>query len=78
MRCSKCGFDNPEGMKFCGQCTNALNLICPKCSCENPPGFKFCGQCPAPFGIVAKSFAEEAEVRERAHALGLSSEEPCL
>src|SRR5579864_3921694 len=45
MRCSKCGFENPAGMKFCGQCTAALALVCPKCHCENPPGFKFCGQC---------------------------------
>ena len=48
MRCGKCGFENPEGMKFCGQCTNPLALICPKCRFENPPGFKFCGQCTAP------------------------------
>jgi class 3 adenylate cyclase/tetratricopeptide (TPR) repeat protein len=45
MRCSKCGFENPSGMKFCGQCTAALALVCPKCRFENPPGFKFCGQC---------------------------------
>ena len=45
MRCSKCGFENPDGMKFCGQCTSALALVCPKCQAENPPGFKFCGQC---------------------------------
>ena len=45
MRCSSCGFDNPAGMKFCGQCTAALALVCPKCHSENPPGFKFCGQC---------------------------------
>jgi class 3 adenylate cyclase/tetratricopeptide (TPR) repeat protein len=48
MRCSKCGFDNPEGMKFCGQCTAALALVCPNCRFENPPGFKFCGQCTTP------------------------------
>ena|SRR6266567_1397353 len=23
MRCSKCTFDNPDGTKFCGQCTAA-------------------------------------------------------
>ena len=47
MRCGKCGFENPEGMKFCGQCTNLLALICPKCRFQNPPGFRFCGQCTA-------------------------------
>jgi class 3 adenylate cyclase len=45
MRCSKCGFENPGGMKFCGQCSAELGLVCSKCHFENPPGFKFCGQC---------------------------------
>jgi double zinc ribbon protein len=52
MRCSKCGFENSEGIKFCGQCTNPLALICPKCSFENPPGFKFCWQCTAPLPVL--------------------------
>ena len=50
MRCSKCGFDNPGGMKFCGQCTTPLALVCPNCRFENPPGFKFCGQCTTALG----------------------------
>jgi hypothetical protein len=56
MRCSKCGFENPDGMKFCGQCTHSLALTCPKCRFENPPGFKFCGQCTEPLA------ASEAKV----------------
>ena len=48
MHCRKCGFDNPEGMKFCGQCAAALNLVCPSCQAENPGNFKFCGQCASP------------------------------
>ena len=47
MRCAKCGFENPAGMKFCGKCRTALGMICPDCSFENPPGFDFCGQCAA-------------------------------
>jgi class 3 adenylate cyclase/tetratricopeptide (TPR) repeat protein len=50
MRCSKCGFDNPGGMKFCGQCRTPLALVCPYCHFENPPGFKFCGQCTTALG----------------------------
>src|SRR5258708_24610563 len=50
MHCSKCGFENPEGMKFCGQCTAPLTLICPKCHFQNPPEFKFCGQCSVALG----------------------------
>jgi len=47
MRCRKCEFDNPPGMKFCGKCRTSLALICPSCSFENPAGFDFCGQCAA-------------------------------
>ena len=48
MRCPSCGFENPEGMKFCGQCASSLSPHCPHCGFENPPGFVFCGQCAAP------------------------------
>jgi predicted amidophosphoribosyltransferase len=47
MRCAKCGFEKPAGMKFCGKCRAALGLVCPACSFENPFGFDFCGQCAA-------------------------------
>jgi len=57
MRCSKCGFENPEGINFCGQCTNALALVCPRCHFENPPGFKFCGQCTTPLRAPATAAA---------------------
>lgn len=45
--CQQCGFENPDSMKFCGQCGHNLNLICPKCSFVNPDDFKFCGNCAA-------------------------------
>ncbi|MBI3327044.1 MAG: zinc ribbon domain-containing protein [Nitrospinae bacterium] len=45
MRCPSCGFENPEGMKFCGKCATPLGLRCPQCGFENPVGFAFCGQC---------------------------------
>jgi class 3 adenylate cyclase/tetratricopeptide (TPR) repeat protein len=47
MRCPRCGFENPEGMKFCGQCASPLSRRCPHCGFDNPPGFAFCGQCAA-------------------------------
>ncbi|MEJ2588793.1 MAG: zinc ribbon domain-containing protein, partial [Deltaproteobacteria bacterium] len=31
MKCSKCQFENPEGMKFCGECGARLEEICPGC-----------------------------------------------
>jgi predicted ATPase/class 3 adenylate cyclase len=48
MRCASCGFENPEGMKFCGQCAAPLKCRCMSCGFANPPGFKFCGDCAAP------------------------------
>ncbi|MBW1767490.1 MAG: zinc ribbon domain-containing protein, partial [Deltaproteobacteria bacterium] len=45
MKCPKCRFDNPEGMKFCGECGTKFEVICPKCNFANPPQFKFCGEC---------------------------------
>jgi class 3 adenylate cyclase/predicted ATPase len=45
MLCSSCGFDNTEGVKFCGECGTPLASGCRHCGADNPPGFKFCGQC---------------------------------
>ena len=50
MQCSSCGFENPQGMKFCGQCAAQLAPKCPSCGFESPPQFKFCGQCGGPLG----------------------------
>lgn len=48
MRCPSCGFENLEGMKFCGKCASPLSSRCPQCGFENPPGYVFCGQCATP------------------------------
>jgi len=45
MKCPKCEFENPEGLKFCGECGTKLEVFCPKCKTPNPPEFKFCGEC---------------------------------
>ena len=31
MKCPKCQFENPEGVKFCVECGKKIELICPKC-----------------------------------------------
>ena len=55
--CPKCGSENPDGMKFCGNCAEPLANRCSRCGFDNPPLFKFCGQCGAPLqgGIPAAS-----------------------
>ena len=45
MRCQHCAFENPEGIKFCGQCGKALKRVCPQCQFENPLNFNYCGNC---------------------------------
>jgi class 3 adenylate cyclase len=51
MRCPSCGFENPEALKFCGDCGRKLaeqaapKLRCGSCGFENQPGVKFCSEC---------------------------------
>jgi len=59
MHCTKCGFDNREGRKFCAQCGAALNLRCPSCGAENTPGEKFCGECGAGIASAPSSSAQK-------------------
>ena len=50
MKCPRCQYENPAGMRFCGQCAAPLASVCPSCSSANPPENKFCGQCATPLG----------------------------
>src|SRR4029453_425153 len=63
MRCSNCGFENPEGMKFCGQCASPLRALCPQCGFANPPGFAFCGQCATALTAQAQTPAPSSRPR---------------
>lgn len=54
MKCRECNFENPEGMKFCGECGSKLIMLCSECNFTSPPGFKFCGNCGHPLSAVQK------------------------
>jgi tetratricopeptide (TPR) repeat protein len=47
MKCQKCQSDNPEGVKFCGECGQLLQsqLTCPSCGHRNPGSVRFCHDC---------------------------------
>ena len=47
MKCPKCQTENPEGVKFCGECGQSLQieLACPECGHVNPLDVKFCYEC---------------------------------
>jgi class 3 adenylate cyclase/tetratricopeptide (TPR) repeat protein len=47
MRCPSCGFENPEGLKFCNECGTPLRMLCAQCGFANQPQAKFCGECGA-------------------------------
>src|SRR5262249_22268038 len=62
MLCPSCGFDNPPGMKFCGECAAPLPTHCPQCGFDNPPRFKFCGNCAAPLSGQSSVHSLESSV----------------
>jgi class 3 adenylate cyclase len=47
MHCPSCGFENPEGLKFCNECGAPLRMPCAQCRFMNQPQAKFCGACGA-------------------------------
>ena len=78
MKCPKCQHENPEGLKFCVECGNKLEMICSNCGFGNAPGFKFCGECgqnltlpsePPPKGL---SFDEKLDKIQRYLPKGLT------
>jgi hypothetical protein len=55
MKCPGCGFQNPDGMRFCGKCGASIGVTCARCRFENPPGFEFCGKCGAPLASTQRA-----------------------
>ena len=60
--CAACGFANPAGALFCGNCGSALGRPCPSCSTVVPPGLVFCTSCGAALGEEERVAAEERKV----------------
>ena len=56
--CPKCGFQNPQSTKFCGNCGTSLQvqpgITCPKCGTMNAAGAKFCSNCANPLQATVK------------------------
>jgi len=52
MRCSKCGAENPDRAKFCGECASRFTRRCPSCGTENSLTTKFCIECAKPLQSV--------------------------
>jgi class 3 adenylate cyclase len=67
MHCPRCGFENPEGMNFCGQCASPLGRRCPQCGFDNPQGFAFCGRCATPLTAAPSIAAPSLQTYTPAH-----------
>jgi membrane protease subunit (stomatin/prohibitin family) len=56
--CPKCGFQNPQTTKFCGNCGAPMQapggVTCPKCGTSNAAGAKFCSNCGNPLQATLK------------------------
>ena len=66
MRCSSCGFENPDGKKFCNECAAPFPRRSVNCGFANPPAAKFCGECAAPLGAVAPATSVSAPAKHPA------------
>jgi len=57
VECQGCGFDNEEGIKFCVDCGDKLEVnACPDCGAVNDPDDMFCEKC----GTKLEAEKEEA------------------
>ncbi len=78
VKCPKCQFENPDGIKFCGECGTKLEILCPHCNYSNPPRFKFCGECGQKLSINSEpppkdlSFDEKLEKIQKYLPKGLT------
>jgi hypothetical protein len=45
MKCSKCGYENRAGAKFCEECAAPLARTCPHCGSQVSATAKFCPEC---------------------------------
>jgi len=59
MTCQSCGYENPEGARFCGECARPLAaaIVCTNCGASNPRTQKFCNGCAAPLSDAAMATA---------------------
>ena len=47
MHCTECGFESPQGARFCAGCGLELAQVCGQCQTPLISGAKFCHQCGA-------------------------------
>jgi class 3 adenylate cyclase len=78
MRCLKCGAENPDRAKFCGECASPFTRRCPSCETENSLIAKFCIDCGKPLenagGKSQRTAAASSPIQEAAGIADASPE----
>jgi len=78
IKCSnaECGFENPDGSKFCGACGAKLNSksFCANCGAELIAGAKFCPMCGTPAGVAGQNCTQSVNGFENMQATRQSVE----
>src|SRR5262245_4276854 len=64
MRCASCGFENPEGAKFCIECGGAVRTSCRGCGYDNLPQAKFCANCGTALAAAGKPLPAKRRSRQ--------------
>src|SRR5215510_12963263 len=68
MPCPSCGFENPEGAKFCIECGGAVKRSCLSCGFDNLPQAKFCAECGTALAGEGQLPAAKGRKRQRPSA----------
>ncbi|MBI3800706.1 MAG: zinc ribbon domain-containing protein [Deltaproteobacteria bacterium] len=67
MDCAACGWENPDGAKFCIECGTPFKNRCPSCRQENLPRAKFCAECGAPLARQSAVASSQLPVANSQH-----------
>src|SRR6266516_3678589 len=68
-RCPQCGFENPPGMKFCGECGTPVPRRCPHCGAEPASGHTSCVAC----GTLLTGPASMAKLTQEPEMVGATA-----
>jgi len=76
MRCTGCGTDNREGLKFCNECGEPFNCRCAKCGFDNAPAAKFCGDCGSALTDATAAATRSPQATSNAPEIRVTPEQP--
>ncbi|MEW5988192.1 MAG: adenylate/guanylate cyclase domain-containing protein, partial [Chloroflexota bacterium] len=64
MKCPRCHFENPAGLRLCLQCAAEFTLPCPRCGFDNSLESYYCGRCGGPLPSAHQRPVDEPSERQ--------------